>query len=145
MTDVSFCEDGVVFFIFSVVGRLTGRGWAVAVYPAGVPRPPAHPDRLHTTGNRASRARCKADRPQQAAHRHTRPDTGHAAPVCTRYQTGNAGQIGTVQGTGLPAQCVRNCADMDTHKPPCIKSHFCEVLLRVQRFYPLQSHTSVIL
>lgn len=35
MTDVSFCEDGVVFFIFSVVERLTGRGWAAAVYPAG--------------------------------------------------------------------------------------------------------------
>nr|DAF75254.1 MAG TPA: hypothetical protein [Caudoviricetes sp.] len=23
--------------------------------------------------------------------RHTRPDAGHAAPVCTRYQTGRAG------------------------------------------------------
>ena len=56
MTDVSFCEDGVVFFIFSVVERLTGRGWAAAVYPAGVPLPPpAHPDGLHSTGSSTGR------------------------------------------------------------------------------------------
>lgn len=54
------------------------------------PQPPAHPDRLHSTGSRAGRARCKAD---HATHRHTRPNAGHAAPVRTRYQTGRAGQI----------------------------------------------------
>lgn len=40
---------------------------------------PAHPDRLHSTGSSADRARCKPDRPQQATHRHTRPNAGHAA------------------------------------------------------------------
>lgn len=39
---------------------------------------PAHPDRLHSTGSSADRARCKPDRPQQATRRHTRPNTGHA-------------------------------------------------------------------
>lgn len=43
------------------------------------PQPPAHPDRLHSTGSSADRARCKPDRPQQATHRHTRPNAGHAA------------------------------------------------------------------
>ena len=54
------------------------------------PQPPAHPDGLHTTGSSAGRARCKAD--------HTRPDAGHAAPVCTRYQTGRTGYIRTAAG-----------------------------------------------
>ena len=31
-------------------------------------------------------------------HRHTRPDAGHAAPVCTRYQTDRDGQIVTAAG-----------------------------------------------
>lgn len=35
---------------------------------------------------------------QEAAHRHTRPDAGHAAAVCTLCQTYHAGQIGTVGG-----------------------------------------------
>ena len=62
---------------------------------------PAHPDGLHTTGNSAGRARCKAG---HATHRHTRPDAGHAAPVCTRYQTGRAGTIG--QGAGHWTACA---------------------------------------
>ena len=45
--------------------------------------------------------------PQQAAHRHTRPDAGHAAPVCIRYQTGRAGQIGTAAGL----DCLRSVSD----------------------------------
>jgi hypothetical protein len=49
---------GWVFFIFSVVERLTGRGWAAAIYPAGTPLPtPAHPDGLHVTGSKADHAR----------------------------------------------------------------------------------------
>ena len=59
-----------------------------------IPQPPAHPDGLHST----DRARCKADRPQQTTHQHTRPGAGHAAPVCTRYQTSRAGAIGTAAG-----------------------------------------------
>lgn len=35
---------------------------------------------------------------QDTAHRHTRPDAGHAAPVCTRYQTAHTGQIVTAAG-----------------------------------------------
>ena len=88
------------FFIFSVVKGLTGRGWAAAIYPASAPLPtPAHPERLHTTGSKAGRARCKADRPQQDAHRYTRQNAGRAAPVCTRYQTGHAGQIVPAAGS----------------------------------------------
>ena len=62
---------------------------------------PAHPDRLHSTGSRAGRAKCKAD---HATHWHTRPDAGHAAPVCTRYQTGHAGTI----GAAAALDCLRN-------------------------------------
>ena len=56
---------------------------------------PAHSDGLHITGSSVGRARCKAD---HATHRHTRPDAGHAAPVCTRYQTDHAGAIGQCAG-----------------------------------------------
>nr|DAT87751.1 MAG TPA: hypothetical protein [Caudoviricetes sp.] len=57
---------------------------ALPVYPAGVLLPtPAHPERLHITGGRED----------HATHRHTRPKAGHAAPVCTRYQTAHDGQI----------------------------------------------------
>lgn len=35
--------------------------------------PPAHPERLYSTGSRAGRARCKADRPQQTTHQHDTP------------------------------------------------------------------------
>ena len=59
------------------------------------PKPPAHPDGLHSTGSSAGRARCKADRPQQAA------------PACTRYQTGHTGQIGTAEGL----ECLRSVSD----------------------------------
>jgi len=53
---------GWVFFIFSVVTGLTGRGWAAAIYPAGgFLHLPAHPKWLHSTDSRAGRARCKAD------------------------------------------------------------------------------------
>ena len=94
---MSFCEGGGAFFIFSVVERLTGRGWAAAVYPAGGdPSTTAHPDGLHITGSIAGRARTRAVR--------TRLDAGHAAPVCTRYQTDRAGTIG--QGAGRWTACA---------------------------------------
>ena len=51
---------------------------ALPVYPAGAPLPtPAHPERLHSTDSSAEQS----------------PDAGHAAPVCTRYQTAHGGQI----------------------------------------------------
>lgn len=74
---------------------------------------PAHPDGLHITGSSAGRAKCKAGH----AKHDTRPDAGHATPVCTRYQTGRAGTIGQGAGAGLPAHCVRNCAETDVPKP----------------------------
>lgn len=91
MTDVSFCEDGVgslryeprktPFLNFFNGDYRPAPPPAFPVYPSGGdPSPPAHPDGLHSTGSSTGRARCKADRPQQAAHRHTRPDAGHAAP-----------------------------------------------------------------
>lgn len=45
---------------------------------------------------------------QQGRHtRHdTRPDAGHAAPVCTRYQTAHAGQIVTAAGCWV---CPKLC------------------------------------
>ena len=103
---VSFCEGGGAFFIFSVVERLTGQGWAAAVYPAGGnPSTPAHPERLHGTGSIAGRARTRAVR--------TRLDAGHAAPVCTRYQTGRIGQI--VQAAGAGARGVSETVQIWTH------------------------------
>lgn len=45
-----------------------------------------------TAHGRQQRRPCQMKgRPCKA--RHTRPDDGHTAPVCTRYQTGHAGQI----------------------------------------------------
>jgi hypothetical protein len=77
----------------------------LAPYTPEVETPaPAHPDRLHSTGSRAGRARCKAD---HATHRHTRSDAGRAAPVCTRYQTGRAGQIVTVRDAGGRGVCTK--------------------------------------
>ena len=60
--------------------------------------------------------------PQQTAHRHTRPDAGHAAPVCTRYQTGRAGQIGMVAGL----DCLRSVSETEqirTHTSHLASSH----------------------
>jgi hypothetical protein len=79
----SFCEGGVgigkesAFFIL-VGGDGTHRPHPV-LWPHSPQVAPAHPDRLHSTGSSADRARCKPDRPQQATHRHTRPNAGHAA------------------------------------------------------------------
>lgn len=78
----SFCEGGVgigkesAFFIL-VGGDGTHRPHPV-LWPHSPQVAPAHPDRLHSTGSSADRARCKPDRPQQATHRHTRPNAGHA-------------------------------------------------------------------
>ena len=47
---------------------------------------PAHPERLRTTGSSTGRA---------------------------RYKAGRTGQIRVAAGAGLPAQCVRNCAELD--------------------------------
>lgn len=105
------------------------------------PQPPAHPDGLHSTGSKTDRTRCKADHARHDTHaqaldtlHRSAPDTRQAVP-CRLYRRR------VLDGV----ERVRNLADTDAHKPPCIKSHFCDVLLLAQRFYPLQSHTSVIL
>lgn len=56
-------------------------------------RCPLHPSAPGTTEHDRQQGRpCQMQgRPRKA--RHTRPDAGHAAPVCTRYQTSRAGQI----------------------------------------------------
>lgn len=65
---------------------------------------PAHPDGLHSTRSSTGRARTRAGQvpgqtmPTTGRTRHTRPDAGHAAPVCIRYQTGHTGQIRTAAG-----------------------------------------------
>lgn len=131
-----------LFYFFG--GRKTDRAGLGGGYIPRRWRPlptPAHPERLSSTGSSAGRARCKAN---NATHRHTRPDAGHAAPVCHDTRQAAPGRSGWRRALES-GQRVRNCADTDTHKPPCIKSHFCDVLLHVQRFCPLQSHTSVIL
>lgn len=108
------------FFEFFLREVSTTRPPALSIYPrGGDPSPPAHPDGLHSTDSSADRARCKADRPQQAEHRNTRPDTGHAALVCTRYQTGCAGQIGTAAGAGGLAVCPANYTFSDVKYFPC--------------------------
>lgn len=83
------------------------------------PQPPAHPDRLHSTGSRAD----------HATHRHTRPDAGHAAPVCTRYQTDHAGTIGQCAGHWTAcATCPIGHAQTDKK----IKTYKYVIMLRVQ-------------
>ena len=87
---VSFCEGGVVFFIFSVVTGLTCPHPGLRPHsPPGDPSAPGTATRYRQQG-----------RPRKA--RHTRPDAGHAAPVCTRCQTGHAGTIGQGAGCWMP-------------------------------------------
>lgn len=100
---------------------------AFPICPSGAPLPtPAHPDGLHSTGSRANHARCKAD---HATHRHTRPDAGHAAPVCTRYQTGRAGTIG--QCAGRWTACA-TCPIGHAQTGKKIKTYKYVIMLRVQ-------------
>lgn len=113
---VSFCEGGVgvserdaenAFFIL-VGGDGTHRPHP-GLWPHSPQVAPARPDRLHITGSRADHAKTRAGkyqgRPRKA--RHTRPDAGHASPVCTRYQTDRAGQIVTVQAVGGREACPK--------------------------------------
>lgn len=50
------------------------------------PQTPAHPDRLHTTGSRAGRARCKADHARHDTRAKTL-DTLHRSALDTRPPT----------------------------------------------------------
>lgn len=60
---------------------------ALPVYPAGAPLPtPAHLDRLHSAGNRAGRARCKADHARHGTHARTL-GTLHRPALNTRPPT----------------------------------------------------------
>lgn len=114
MTDVSFCEDGVgmegerLFYLLRNERASPAPPPALPVYPAGGD---PSPQRTRTDCTAQATAQAVPDArqtTQDTAHRHTRPDAGHAAPVCTRYQTGRAGTIGAVHGAGMSAQRVRN-------------------------------------
>lgn len=58
-----------VFFIFSVVERLTGRGWAAAIYPAGGDPSPSAPGR--TAHDRQQRRPCQMQGRPRHAPTHT--------------------------------------------------------------------------
>lgn len=73
------------------------------------PQSPAHPDRPHSTGSRNRPCQMQG-RPRKA--RHTRPDAGNAAPVCTRYQTGRADRTG---GVCWRAWCMSETVQIWTH------------------------------
>ena len=100
---------GWVFFIFSVVERLTGRGWAAAIYPAGAPQPPAHPELLHITGSKTGRTRCKADHARHDTHAQTL-DTLHRSALDTRQDA--PGRSYRRRALDV-VERVRNCADLD--------------------------------
>jgi len=70
---------------------------------------PAHPDRLHSTGSRAGRARTRADKYQgiPPPKRWTRCTGLHSIPDRPRRADRNGGGVLEV------VECVRNCADMD--------------------------------
>lgn len=85
----SFCEGGVgigkesAFFIL-VGGDGTHRPHPV-LWPHSPQVAPAHPDRLHSTGSRAGRARCKD-------HTRSRPRTGtHAQTLDTLHRVDRNG------------------------------------------------------
>lgn len=130
MTDVSFCEDGVGLFYFfggdgtdraGLGGGCIPRRWR--------PQPPAHPERLHSTGSSTGRARCKADRPQQTTHQHDTP--GHLARCTGLHSISDKPRRVDQDGGGTRgcAQCVRNCADMDrTHRHTIANTKKCAML-----------------
>ena len=99
-----FVKVGWVFFIFSVVTGLTVWGRAAAICPAGAPLHPSAPGQTaqHRQQGRPCQNQGGASTRADHARHDTRPGAGHAAPVCTRYQTGHAGQIipeaGSVSG-----------------------------------------------
>lgn len=69
------------FFEFFLRDVSTTPPPALPVYPAS-----GDPSPQRTQNDCTAQAMPTTDRT-----RHTRPDAGHATPVCTRYQTGRAG------------------------------------------------------
>lgn len=67
--------------------------------------PPVEPPAPSTPGRTAQHR--QQHRPCKT--RHTRPGTGHAAPVCTRYQTGHTGTIGAAAGL----DCLRSVSETE--------------------------------
>lgn len=116
MTYVSFCEDGVgmererqktPFLFWRFFALLTGRGWAAAVYPAGGDPSPQR-----------TRTDYTAQAAAQAAHRHTRPDAGHAAP----------GRSGRRRGGTACAVCPAKCTISDSYFYPYLYGY---ILMKV--------------
>lgn len=89
------------FFEFFLREVSTAPPPALPIYPAGAPLHPSAPGT--TAHDRQKRRECQMQS-NQCNTRHTRPDAGHAAPVCTRYQTDRAGTIG--QGAGRWTACA---------------------------------------
>lgn len=56
---------------------------------------------------------CQMQGRPRHAPTHTRPDAGHAAPLCTRYQTSHAEQTETAAGAGGRAVCPIGHAQTD--------------------------------
>lgn len=77
----------------------------LAQFPPGGPSAPGQ-----TAQHRQQRRPCQnqggaSTRADHARH-DTRPNAGHAAPVCTRYQTDRAGTIGQGAGRGAYNTCM---------------------------------------
>lgn len=118
-----------LFLFWSAMATLTTPPPALPVCPSGGDPSPKR-TRIDCTAQAAAQAvPDAAQTTQDTAHRHTRPDAGHAAPVCTQYQTGRAGEIRAAAGAGGRAQRVRNCADMDrTHRYTIANTKKCAML-----------------
>lgn len=126
MTDVSFCEDGVgvgkenpenAFFFEKFY-----RGHDPPHHRRSLYTPPVEPLALSAPGRPAHHRQqgrpCQnqggaSTRADHAKH-DTRPGAGHAAPVCTRYQTGHAGQIVPAAGAGRREPCPAKCTISDS-------------------------------
>jgi len=78
-----------------VVERLTGRGWAAAVYPAGGD---PSPQRTRNGCARQAAAQAVPDAKQTTQGKAHTPGRWTRCTLCTRYQTGRAGQIGAAAG-----------------------------------------------
>lgn len=64
------------------------------------------PQRIRTDCTAQAAGQAVPEPGQTSTRAYRRPNAGHAAPVCTRYQTGHAGQIVTAAGCWV---CPKLC------------------------------------
>lgn len=79
-----------------------GAGWRLYTPPVETP---AH-QRTRTACTSQAAGQAVPEPGQTSTRAYRRPNAGHAAPVCTRYQTGHAGQIVTAAGCWV---CPKLC------------------------------------